>query len=443
MNNNCIYIFKKGKFKNHICNSLAKFNNFCSKHKINDTFDISETSHKDDIYCDNFKHQLYHHDFKIFSWLNTHHVSKSTTFKNMMLKKNIMIGNIENNNLNFSIIYKNNKRKIIKSHRLIYFVYNINIITSCKICNKNPCIFDLFNKDHIDHIDGNHNNNTPNNLQRLCSSCHSKKTYEQTKNNRISIKIKRSKKIICHTFMKKNIQYFDSITYASKYLQIDASSICKNIKNNKNQIIKWISSKKHNIKYRFEEIFEIENIENEVWKDLIDLDGKVSNKGRIKNNSGISYGNYKDGYYSITLKKNNYKVHRLIAKTFKYEELELKAQKIKDDINLYPECINLSIEEIINSVNKKYSIVVDHIDGNKLNNNLDNLRWCTLIENSENQKSVRTIEQWSFDKKILINTFKSQMEAHRCTKVCNKQISDVCNNKKSHAGGFFWKFKKS
>ena len=42
---------------------------------------------------------------------------------------------------------------------------------------------------------------------------------------------------------------------------------------------------------------------------------------------------------------------------------------------------------------------------NKFNNKLDNLRWVTQIENSENKKGVNHIEQWSTDKKELIKVF--------------------------------------
>lgn len=41
---------------------------------------------------------------------------------------------------------------------------------------------------------------------------------------------------------------------------------------------------------------------------------------------------------------------------------------------------NYSLNEVVgNFMSKK--LVVDHIDGNKANNNADNLRWCTFLEN--------------------------------------------------------------
>ena len=65
-----------------------------------------------------------------------------------------------------------------------------------------------------------------------------------------------------------------------------------------------------------------------------------------------------NGYYCINLYKNNtmktFNVHRLVAMTF-----------------------------IPNIENKK---CVDHIDNNKLNNTISNLRWCDLSENQHNRK---------------------------------------------------------
>lgn len=73
----------------------------------------------------------------------------------------------------------------------------------------------------------------------------------------------------------------------------------------------------------------------------------ISNKRKI--NPSIN----STGYYVVSLRKNGVqkteKVHRLIAKTFLNNILN------KSDVN--------------------------HKDGNKLNNNIDNLEWCTKSEN--------------------------------------------------------------
>jgi hypothetical protein len=111
---------------------------------------------------------------------------------------------------------------------------------------------------------------------------------------------------------------------------------------------------------------------SEIWKDVIGYEGNyaVSNLGNIKSpkkivrhpkggDKTLSEKNIKPrpnkhGYYSINMclngKVKNTLLHRLIAITF-----------------------------IPNPDNKPQ---VNHKDGNKLNNSVGNLEWCTRVENS-------------------------------------------------------------
>jgi hypothetical protein len=96
----------------------------------------------------------------------------------------------------------------------------------------------------------------------------------------------------------------------------------------------------------------------EIWKDILGYEGKyqVSNAGKIKNvvRGTIKAGQIqKDGYEKLVLYKDNfyksYYVHRLVLTTF------IGNGKDKDQAN--------------------------HLDGNKANNYLENLEWCTRGEN--------------------------------------------------------------
>ena len=109
----------------------------------------------------------------------------------------------------------------------------------------------------------------------------------------------------------------------------------------------------------------------EIWKDIKGYEGlyQVSNLGRVKSlerkvrNGEHTYriisekilklDNLYDGYLGIGLyisrKQHYFKVHRLVAESF-----------------------------IPNPENK---LEVNHIDGNKTNNNAENLEWVTRIEN--------------------------------------------------------------
>lgn len=108
----------------------------------------------------------------------------------------------------------------------------------------------------------------------------------------------------------------------------------------------------------------------EIWKDIPDYEGlyQVSNLGRVKSlERYVKHlsGSMKllkerilviiknGGYYRVTLSKNNIKkaktIHRLIGESF------------------IPNPNNLPF--------------INHIDGNKLNNSVENLEWCTSQEN--------------------------------------------------------------
>ncbi len=96
----------------------------------------------------------------------------------------------------------------------------------------------------------------------------------------------------------------------------------------------------------------------EIWKDVVGYEGlyKVSNKGRLysikrkrKMNPTISKNGYKRVKLYINGKFKTVFVHRIVAKAF-----------LNNPEN-YP--------------------VVNHLDENKLNNNVENLQWCTQKQN--------------------------------------------------------------
>jgi hypothetical protein len=100
----------------------------------------------------------------------------------------------------------------------------------------------------------------------------------------------------------------------------------------------------------------------EEYKIISDFDNyEVSNYGNVKNiktNRILKKNVDVNGYYTVHLSKKNIatikRIHRLVCETF-----------------------------IENTENKLY---VDHIDNNKLYNNIENLRWCTSQENNRNRK---------------------------------------------------------
>lgn len=143
----------------------------------------------------------------------------------------------------------------------------------------------------------------------------------------------------------------------------------------------------------------------------IDINGNIytDRNGRIKKRTCKID---KDGYKTIGLWKNGkqhcYSIHRLVALTF-----------IPNPNNL-PQ--------------------IDHIDRNKLNNNVYNLRWVDAKTNANNKPyssrviqaringavTSKPVSQYTIDGEK-IASYKSIAEAKRITNITH--ISDACRNK--------------
>lgn len=117
----------------------------------------------------------------------------------------------------------------------------------------------------------------------------------------------------------------------------------------------------------------------EIWKDIKNFEGlyQISNYGNIYSNNRkmiLKPRKDKDGYLGINLYKNNcsksYRVHRLVA-----------------------------IHFIFNPDDK---LQVNHIDGNKENNCVWNLEWCTQEENMQHslKHKLRPSGQYCYNSKL-------------------------------------------
>ena len=162
-----------------------------------------------------------------------------------------------------------------------------------------------------------------------------------------------------------------------------------------------------------ETFVEIEGFENYEVSNL----GKVRN---IKSGRTLKPRLDKDGYLVHGLYKNNKQnqllLHRIIATAF-IDNPEEKP------------CVN-------------------HIDENKLNNDLSNLEWCTVRENAIHGTRTKRVAEKLSQKVIqldlndnVLNEFESMKQAEQETGVDESSISRCCNEKRKSAGGFKWRKK--
>lgn len=169
----------------------------------------------------------------------------------------------------------------------------------------------------------------------------------------------------------------------------------------------------------------------EEWKQVQGYESyEISNQGRVRNQAGHIMKPYikADGYACIKLCKNNirknFRIHRLVAQAF-----------------------------IPNPENKEF---VDHINGIRNDNRVENLRWCTRAENnnfelarkhnSESKKNSEAIKKWANARKkkvrcIELNiVFNSITEAGEKLGINFSNISAVCKGKRETCGGYHWEY---
>ena len=153
-------------------------------------------------------------------------------------------------------------------------------------------------------------------------------------------------------------------------------------------------------------------------KYLASKDGRVFSKnyGNTNKIKPLVGKTTKDGYIELLLRDDNgnrkyIRKHILIAKTF-----------IPNPDNL-PQ--------------------INHIDGNKTNNNISNLEWCTQsynIRHGINSGLYKTRPIIQYKDNVEVGRYKSCYEAERITGIKNQYIWKCLHGKLNSTNGFKWKY---
>lgn len=161
----------------------------------------------------------------------------------------------------------------------------------------------------------------------------------------------------------------------------------------------------------------------EEWKNIKGYEDKylISNFGEVKviKTNKILKKELRRNYWSVQLwkdrKSKHFQIHRLVALHF-----------------------------IDNKNNYRY---VNHKDENKLNNNVNNLEWCTAsyninygtaIQRAVEKKAISVL-QYDKNNNLIAKHF-SIIDAERNTGIYNPNIIKCCKGERKTAGGYIWKY---
>lgn len=168
----------------------------------------------------------------------------------------------------------------------------------------------------------------------------------------------------------------------------------------------------------------LENLPEEEWKQFEDFSNYLfSNQGRVRNikTNRILIPSYTNGYLKVRLSKNGITrdvlIHKVVYSLW-HNEPYLQGR----------------------------DFIIDHIDADKTNNSINNLRKMTASENvlaayyeQKTNSSIKQVQQFSLDG-TLIATYPSASEAGRQLNLDRSSISKVCRGVNASCGGFYFRY---
>lgn len=201
-------------------------------------------------------------------------------------------------------------------------------------------------------------------------------------------------------------------------------------------------------------------MENELWKPIHGFDElyEISSFGRVKSVE----------HFIVRGNSNHARVPSKIIKPWINAKGYLCVALHKDGASYKKKVHRLVAEAFIENPDCKPHI--DHIDTNKSNNAVSNLRWVTPSENKNNPITVELHRKTQLKKEVVekcmrgrelvngktrripVNQFdkegnfmaryESMNEAARVTGIGSNFISPACAGKIKYAGGYLWEYAK-
>lgn len=193
------------------------------------------------------------------------------------------------------------------------------------------------------------------------------------------------------------------------------------------------------------------NVNNLEWITYSDNTKHWKNNSEIKRSPTIYYtedlpgenwAEYKN-YYVSSCGRIRHKTKNNLLKpsiTCGYYKVRLSEKGMVEDVMIH----KLVYQLFCGAIDDKK--VIDHIDGNKLNNNINNLRQITLSENvyaalyeTKTNSSAKMVYQFDLSGNF-IQSFHSTREAAEKLHLDASTISKVCRGKNKTHGGFIFKY---
>jgi hypothetical protein len=325
-------------------------------------------------------------EYKKLSMINlsNYEITKEGIIRNIKTKKNLKP--VVKTYPSVFLINDNNERKNFSLHFLVATAFI-----------KNPN-----NYNEINHKDNDRNNYNYLNLE-WCTHKYNiqQKIYDNNHSYREVLMINK----------KTNEEIkFNSYKEAYEYLKLD--TLYKTFTTCISECCNGKQKTAYGYKWKYFNIFDEKQLNNNTWKEImnnifINKEGVVYNKitKNIIKGSDLEYKN-------IMINKKNYRLHRLLALAF------------------IPNPNNLS--------------VVNHINGNKFDNRIENLEWVSHSDNSlhsaKQKKKYEYILQYDINENF-VNKYLSVKDVISKNPIFNmKSVYNVLKNKQKTANSYIWKF---